>query len=550
MTPKSPLAVLAGWLAPLGQDLATGFSAILAFLAGAATLIAAANPGAHPRAVDLISLIAVEAPSLLAALVGLAQMALADGLRRRVDASMALAAALSFVSASYFVLHHERYVDASLQLFFVAFLLVFRRSFYRRARAFSLRMPSIWIAAIAAAIIVAFIAAILWTATHPAFTKAPFIVVIVDPILGRAGRPVALACGAFALFLFWRYAATVERKLQAAPAPGDYAKAAAAIARADDQRPEALLSFTGDLSLLFSETGTSFVPYSAYGSSLVALGGPVGPADERRAILSAFCDMADAQNLKPVVYAAAPLLLPTLIDLGFRIEKIGENAIISLEEFSLAGKALQPIRYANRKLTSRDGAHFEIHRPPHSNELLERLKPVSDAWLAHQKTGEKRFSLGRFEPAFLSHCVLAVATISGKPNAFGSILVTPDNEWAALDLMRYDQSLSPPGTMDFLLSEILLWAKESGIKKFDLSMAPLSGLAEEKHAPLFARFGRLIYEQGGRWYNFEGLRAFKEKFRPNWEPRYMAAKGAFSLPVALAEIAMLTNSSPREQAPG
>ena len=110
--------------------------------------------------------------------------------------------------------------------------------------------------------------------------------------------------------------------------------------------------------------------------------------------------------------------------------------------------------------------------------------------------------------------------------------------------MRYDPGSAPPGTMDFLLSEMILWAKDAGFEQFDLSMAPLSGLAEERFAPLFARLGRLVYEQGGRWYNFEGLRRFKEKFAPQWTPRYLAARGPFSAPIALAEIALLTNSPP------
>jgi lysylphosphatidylglycerol synthetase-like protein (DUF2156 family) len=74
-------------------------------------------------------------------------------------------------------------------------------------------------------------------------------------------------------------------------------------------------------------------------------------------------------------------------------------------------------------------------------------------------------------------------------------------------------------------------------------MAPLSGLAEERHAPAFARLGRLVYERGAAFYDFQGLRAFKEKFDPEWEPRYLAAPGAWSLPIVLAEAALLTARS-------
>lgn len=528
-------------------DLAPTAASLMAFLAGAATIIAAANPGDHPRAADLISLVAVEAPSLFAAVAGVAQMALADGLRRRVDASMWAAAALSLFAAGYFILHHERYVDAGFQVAFVIFLISVRHSFYRRARAFSLRLSRVWFFAAVATLLIAAIGAVLWASTHPSFRTAPWYSLILDPIIGRAGRPIAVAGITLGTVALWRYLATSPRARQPAPGPGEFSRAKAALSAAVEPRPEAMLSFTGDLSFIFSPSGKSFIAYADYASSMIALGGPTGAPDERRALLAAFCEEAEVRGFKPVIYAAPVPLLPDLLDLGFKIEKIGENAVVALNQFSLAGKARDSIRYANRKLTQREGAHFELHTPPHAEALIARLRPISDAWLTMHKTGEKRFSLGRFDPDFLDHCPIAEATIDQTPVAFGSLLTTPDKGWAALDLMRYNPATAPSATMDFLLSEMLLWAKDAGYARFDLSMAPLSGLAEERYAPLFARLGRMIFEQGGRWYNFEGLRNFKEKFRPDWEPRYLAARGSFSLPVALAEVAMLTSSTPPDR---
>ena len=135
---------------------------------------------------------------------------------------------------------------------------------------------------------------------------------------------------------------------------------------------------------------------------------------------------------------------------------------------------------------------------------------------------------------------LALVRVRGAIVAFANIWTTPDKVWAAIDLMRHHPETAPPRTMDFLFAELFLWAAREGFAKFDLGMAPLSGMGEERYAPLFARLGRAIYERAGALYNFQGLRAFKEKFNPNWEPRYLAAPGAFSLPIVLAETAMLT----------
>jgi lysylphosphatidylglycerol synthetase-like protein (DUF2156 family) len=108
--------------------------------------------------------------------------------------------------------------------------------------------------------------------------------------------------------------------------------------------------------------------------------------------------------------------------------------------------------------------------------------------------------------------------------------------------MRFDPERSANGLMDFLFTEILLWSQARGMRTFDLGMAPLAGLAADQYASLFARIGRLVHQYGEQFYGFQGLRTFKDKFGPRWEPRYLAAPGSWTLPIVLAEVAMLTNS--------
>jgi lysylphosphatidylglycerol synthetase-like protein (DUF2156 family) len=231
--------------------------------------------------------------------------------------------------------------------------------------------------------------------------------------------------------------------------------------------------------------------------------------------------------------------LPDLLDLGFRVEKIGENAIVDLKTFSLSGAKRQDLRTARRRFVAQEGAGFEVALPPHDAAFLAALKPVSDAWLDRQAGGEKSFSLGRFDEAFIGREPIAVVRAHGRVLAFATLWATHDKSWVSVDLMRHMPD-GPRGVMDFLFAELLLWAQGEGYLRFDLGMAPLSGLAEERYAPLFARFGRFVFERAGAFYNFEGLRKYKEKFAASWEPRYLAAPGAWSMPIVLAEAALLT----------
>lgn len=70
-------------------------------------------------------------------------------------------------------------------------------------------------------------------------------------------------------------------------------------------------------------------------------------------------------------------------------------------------------------------------------------------------------------------------------------------------------------------------------------MAPLSGLSTHPLAPLWHKIAAGVFQRGGAFYNFSGLRAYKGKFNPVWEPRYIAVPSAWSLPTALLDATAL-----------
>ena len=56
---------------------------------------------------------------------------------------------------------------------------------------------------------------------------------------------------------------------------------------------------------------------------------------------------------------------------------------------------------------------------------------------------------------------------------------------------------------------------------------------------LWAKVGRFVYGHGESFYNFQGLRAYKEKFAPVWEPRYLAYPGGLALPRVVTDVSAL-----------
>jgi phosphatidylglycerol lysyltransferase len=98
---------------------------------------------------------------------------------------------------------------------------------------------------------------------------------------------------------------------------------------------------------------------------------------------------------------------------------------------------------------------------------------------------------------------------------------------------------APKSVMDFLFVELMLWGQAQGYRWFSLGMAPLAGLEEHRLAPAWHKIGRLVYRYGEHFYNFEGLRQYKEKFLPQWRPRYLAAPGGLALPSVLLDVTTL-----------
>jgi phosphatidylglycerol lysyltransferase len=128
--------------------------------------------------------------------------------------------------------------------------------------------------------------------------------------------------------------------------------------------------------------------------------------------------------------------------------------------------------------------------------------------------------------------------------AFASLLDAPNGGEAAVDLMRYGRD-APRGAMDYLFVQLILHHQALGYTRFGLGMAPLSGLKQHPLSSRWHRFGNLLFRHGEQFYNFRGLRAFKEKFEPSWEPRYLCTPGGVQPFIALADIAALSSGGLR-----
>ncbi len=525
-------------LAPWFTGLLPAFFGGLTLVSGAVLLFSGATRALPVRMAilsELLPLSVLEVSHLLASVIGMLLLILARGLQRRLDAAYWLTLVLLLAGAVFSLLKGIDYEEATLLILLAMALAPAHRLFYRRASLFSTSFSLGWIVAIVAvfgcaAWLVMFsykhvdYSADLWWEFSFHQGGAP-----------RALRALVAAAAAGMLFAL----ASLIRPLQLhrqPPSEAELAQALPLIRRFHSA--QAHLALMGDKSLLFDPAHKAFVMFDTVGRSWVAMGDPVG-SDEaaRRELVWTFLEQCERAGGWPVFYQVSPADLDLYLEVGLNLLKIGEEARVRLDRFNLDGKSRKVLRNTVNKL-GREGLRLEIV-PAHAvAPLLPQLKQISDAWLCDKNVREKRFSLGAFDPDYLVRTPMAVAWLDDRPVAFANLFLTETREEASVDLMRHLPD-SPGGIMDYLFVELMLWARAEGYRWFNLGMAPLAGLQNRRQAPLWNRFGALVFGRGERFYNFRGLQRYKDKFDPEWEPRYMAVPGGIALPMILTNVASL-----------
>ena len=311
-------------------------------------------------------------------------------------------------------------------------------------------------------------------------------------------------------------------------------------------RTDAMLAYTGDKRFLRSPGGEALLMYQVQGQSWIVMGDPVGPSEQWGDLLWRIREMADAAQGRLLLYQISTEALPIAIDLGLQLVKYGEEARVALPGFTMDGPEKRSLRHSERR-AAREGATFEIVACADVPALLPELRSVSDAWLRAKGHGEKAFSVGRFDPAYLARFDCAVVRRAGVIVAFANVWATANREELSVDLMRHLSDM-PYGTMDFLFVQLMQWGRDQGFRWFNLGMAPLSGIESRRLAPIWARIGALLYRHGDAFYGFEGLRAYKDKFSPIWTPRYIAAPPGLGLARGMIDLQTLVGGGFRSAA--
>jgi phosphatidylglycerol lysyltransferase len=515
-------------------------SAALALACGVMLLVSGATPSDPVRFGWLMGWappLLIELSHFLSSVLGLALVLTAFGLSRRLDAAWRATLTASLVAAVLAIFKGVDWEETVILIGLCVVLAPLHEAFPRTARLTRMEITPGWL--ISAFVFLAGAGLLGWWLFHNIdYGDQPVWKVMKnDP-----SRAVRATVGAGVLLLvvgLWRLFATPATPKVAGDHDPDFERVRAILAAAEGAKPDAGLALLGDKRFLFSDSGKSFLMFGVRGRSWIAMGAPLGLAEEQHELLWRFRELADAHAARPGFYGLGPEHLPEMVEMGFHIQKAGEMAVVPLEQFSLQGRKREVLRRNWRK-AGEGGAVFEVIEPAEVEALMPELRRISDQWLARHSGGEKGFSMGGFVERYVAEFPCALVRKEGHIVAFATLWTTPDTSEFSMDLMRYSDE-APKNVMDFLFVELFQWGREAGYRAFDFGMAPLAGLLDRPLAPILSRLGRLLFERGEDIYNFQGVRRYKDKFDPLWVPQYIAGPSKWSIPILLADVGLLSS---------
>ncbi|SMO63546.1 bifunctional lysylphosphatidylglycerol flippase/synthetase MprF [Fodinibius sediminis] len=506
------------------------------FIGGAILLFSGAVPSEVPRMQWLqhfVPLPVIEMSHFLASIIGAALLVLAGALQRRVDAAYHLTVGLLVFGVLFSLLKGGDYEEASILAVMLVALLFCKKEFHRKAPLFSGQYSARWLTMIFIVLLsavwlgafayqhVEYQSDLWWEFTlagdAPRYLRATvaalgFAVIVGLVKLLRPGRPHTLA------------------------AANEIELAEQVIER--DDRVLSNLALLGDKKLLFSDSRRSFIMYRRERRSWIALGDPVGPSEEAEELIWQFYELCTGEQMTPVYYQVGSDYMDIYMDLGLTFFKIGEEGRVDLESFEEA--SLDSDLYRNYRRLEEAGYEWELVPPGKTKSYLPVLKTISGENLQDQKRKEAGFSVGRFDERYLLHFPIALVRKKGKLVGFSNILRSGNGQELSTDLLRY-RSAEPHSIIDFMILNTMRWGHQHGYKWFNLGMAPFSGRDEDYASPGWKKLTNFVFTYGENLYGYRSIRAYKQKFHPQWEPRYLVCKAGWTLPGTLSNLSKVVS---------
>ncbi|RCS43914.1 bifunctional lysylphosphatidylglycerol flippase/synthetase MprF [Bremerella cremea] len=521
------------WTSVIGPSVVTGG----VFVAGLILLISGSLPAEKGRMAllrEFLPLPVVEVSHLLGSVIGALLLVLARGLQRRIDAAWLITCILLGCGVLVTLAKGFDYEEAIVLFVLLLALLPCRSHFFRKGQLLSPNLSPTWLLAVVLSLGLIFWI-VMFAYRHVEYNNDLWWEFAYRRDAPRSLRALLAAAVTITVFAV---ASLLRPKPITPTLATDEELAEVADLVTKSEATHAHLALLGDKRFVFSHDRQAAVMFGCQGNCWITMGDPFGQAASMDDAAWNFREACDAAGTWPVFYQVSQASLSRYVEMGLTLIKLGEEARVSLVDFSLEGSQRRGLRHTDKKCQEA-GLTFEVVPQADVAEIMPRMKEISDAWLGDKSTGEKGFSLGFFREEYLSRYDIAlVRDAQGTAIAFANIWRGADKQELSLDLMRYVPD-AQRNVMEYLFIELMRYGHQQGYQWFNLGMAPLSGIDANRLGPLWNRVCSVVYQHGEHFYNFQGLRNYKDKFDPVWSPKYLASPGGIALPQVLANVSTL-----------
>ena len=493
--------------------------------------------------------------------VGVILLLAARGLGRRGRRALVVAASMVVFSLGIRIVDGElsgsRFVAVVIFGALVLVGLVTRRSDFSYAGDPTTRMTGLWraLALIVVAFVYGFVALYInWTSVGLTFHWMAALRVTLHDLVGaprhttlisggfsewfpwslRSIVGFGLAWGALTWFAPWRHRPSQE------DARRDHAKALV-----DEFGEDTLAPFTlrhDKAYYLYPEgeaatdDAKSLIAYRVVRGVAIVSGDPVGPSEQAGEAIAAFRAMCAERGWKFALLGASERYLDLYREQGLRPLYHGDEAVVDIPSFSLAGGTLKSVRQAVGRL-ARKGYAVDIKAV---GELApterEELSALEQRWLAG---GERKGFVMELDELFRLDGNDAIFVIGrhgdGSLVGFLEVALCPASSSLSLSSMPRAET-APNGLNAFLIVAAIDWAREREYEAFSLNFSPAARLLDAKATCTGRRrVARRLLLIAKRFLGLQldNLLMFNRHFGPRWAPRYLVVDRYRHLPRVL-----------------
>jgi lysyl-tRNA synthetase class 2 len=289
-----------------------------------------------------------------------------------------------------------------------------------------------------------------------------------------------------------------------------------------------------DKSSVVSRHGDAVLTYRVIHGVSLASGDPVGDPRRWPEVIADWKAQARRFGWIPAVLSASEEGAKAYAAAGLRPVRIGDEAVLDPDRFSLDRPAMTPVRHAAKR-ARRAGLSVAFHRQRAvgAAEITE-ITEAAERWRGDEPDRGFSMALNRPGDPADADALHAVARDTGGALVAVLSFVPWGRAGVSLDVMRRRPD-APNGAVELVVSELLRRGPELGVRRVSLNFCMFRSVYADAARLGAGSLTRLNYSVLGgldRIWQLERLYRSNQKYQPEWRPRYLCCESRIALPLA------------------